>query len=325
MNAILTPLVFKPVYQAYVWGGSRIPVAYGRAGAPAVCAESWEISAHPDGESVVAAGPFAGRGLAGLAAEFGPSLLGTRAPDAARFPLLFKLIDARDCLSVQVHPNNANAGLTGGEPKTEMWVVLDRTPGASLYAGLAEGVTPSSLRAALADGTAASQLVRLPVEPGQALFIPGGLTHAIGAGCLIYEVQQNSNTTYRLFDWGRSGADGKPRQLHIEESFKTIDWTLKPPQMITPATRGRDGATRWEDVVSCGFFTLRRLALAEPQEVPVDGTSFHALFVAEGRVTVSAGGESLTLNAGSSALIPAAADGYTLDPEMSSTVLATTL
>ncbi len=325
MHAILTPLVFKPVYKDYLWGGSRIPAAYGRAGAPAVCAESWEISAHPDGESVVASGPCAGRGLAGLAAEFGPALLGTRAPDAARFPLLFKLIDARDRLSVQVHPNAANAARTGGEPKTEMWVVLDRTPGASLYAGLAEGVTADSLRAALADGTAAAQLVRLPVESGQALFIPGGLVHAIGAGCLIYEVQQNSNTTYRLFDWGRAGADGQPRQLHIEESFKTIDWTLRPPRMVTPVVNACEGANRWSDVVSCGFFTLRKLDLAQPQALALDGTTFHALFVTSGRVTAAAGGARVTLSAGSSALIPAAASGYTLTPDAASTVLVTTL
>lgn len=325
MNFIQAPLVFKPVYKDYIWGGSRIPSAFGRIGAPAVCAESWELSAHPDGESVVASGPFAGKGLAELAAAYGPALLGTRAPDPTRFPLLFKLIDARDRLSVQVHPNNANASLTGGEPKTEMWVVLDRAPGAGLYAGLAEGVTPGSLRCSLADGTAASQLVRLAVEPGQALFIPGGLVHAIGAGCLIYEVQQNSNTTYRLFDWGRTGTDGKPRQLHIEESFKTIDWTLRPPQMVTPAACGRDGANRWSDVVACDFFTMRKLDLAVPQNVPADATSFHALFVAAGRVTVTAGGDSATLTPGASALIPADATSYTLTPEATSTVLVTTL
>ena len=325
MHAIRIPFFFRPVYKDYLWGGDRIPATYNRTGTPAVCAESWEISAHPDGESVVAAGPFAGRSLAGLAAEFGPALTGTRAPDPVRFPLLFKLIDARDRLSVQVHPNNENAERTGGEPKTEMWVVLDRSPGASLYAGLAEDVTPTSLRGALADGTAASQLVRLEVEPGQALFIPGGLVHAIGAGCLIYEVQQNSNTTYRLFDWNRTGADGKPRQLHIDESFKTIDWSLPAPQMVEPVPSVADGANRWSDVVSCDFFTLRKLDLTTPQQMTVDGTTFHALFVTAGQVTVAAGGERVTLNAGSSALVPADANAFTLTPDIASTLLITTL
>ncbi len=325
MNALQTPLVFTPVYKDYIWGGSRIPATYGRVGAPAACAESWEISAHPDGESVVASGPLAGRALASLVTEFGPALLGTRVADASRFPLLFKVIDARDRLSVQVHPNSATAALTGGEPKTEMWVVLERTPGASLYAGLAEDVTPQTLQAALTTGTAEAQLVRLAVEPGQALYIPGGLVHAIGAGCLVYEVQQNSNTTYRLFDWGRAGADGKPRQLHLEESFKTIDWSLRPPQMRTPVASGCDGSNRWSDLVSCDFFTLRKLDLSAPQRMELDGTTFHALFVTVGKVTVTAGGESVVLSAGSSALIPAAVADYTLTPAMPCTVLITTL
>jgi mannose-6-phosphate isomerase len=325
MNALRVPLVFKPVYKDYLWGGTRLASVYSRAGTPAVCAESWEIASHPDGESVVASGRFAGRGLMALAAEYGAALTGARAPEPTRFPLLFKLIDARDRLSVQVHPNNGNAGRTGGEPKTEMWVVLDRAPGASLYAGLAGGVTPDSLRAALADGTAAARLVELPVEPGQALFIPGGLVHAIGAGCLIYEVQQNSNTTYRLFDWNRTGADGKPRALHIEESFKTIDWSLPAARMIAPAPCGTEGPNRWSDVVACAFFNVRRLDLAAPLDVAVDGASFHALFAAGGRVDVAAGGERVTLRAGQSALVPADAGAYTLTPDASAGLIVTTL
>ncbi len=325
MKTPLTPLLFAPVYKDYIWGGSRIPAVYGRRGAPAVCAESWEISAHTDGPSVVLSGPCAGERLSDLSARFGAALTGTRAPDPHRFPLLFKLIDARDRLSVQVHPNNANAARTGGEPKTEMWYVLDRAPGASLYAGLKEGVTPEALRAALAAGAAEECLVRLPVERGQALFIPGGLVHAIGAGCLVYEVQQNSNTTYRLYDWNRTGADGKPRALHIEESFKTIDWSLCPPRMRAPVSRGACGRNLWSDVVSCEFFNLRRLDFEEALTVPVDGASFHALFVEKGRASVSAGGETVDLPAGASALIPAAATGYTLTPKTASTVLVTTL
>lgn len=325
MNPLHAPLVFAPVYKDYIWGGSRIPAAYARSGAPGVCAESWEISAHPDGMSVVAAGAFANQSLGELADRFGAGLTGSRAPDPRRFPLLFKLIDARDRLSVQVHPNNGNAAQTGGEPKTEMWYVLDRTPGASLYAGLADGVTPDALRDALAAGSAEACLVRLPVERGQALFIPGGLVHAIGAGCLVYEVQQNSNTTYRLYDWNRTGADGKPRALHIEESFKTIDWTLRPPRMQAPVSRGGCGGNVWSDVVSCAFFTLRKLELAQPLAVPVDGTSFHALFVEKGRASVSAGGETAVLAAGSSALVPAGAGGYTLASEGAATLLMTTL
>ena len=324
MNALHTPLVFTPIYKNYLWGGHRIPETYGRGGAPSVCAESWEISAHADGVSVVAEGFFAGRRLDDLAATFGSALTGTRDPVPGRFPLLFKLIDAHDRLSVQVHPNNASAASTRGEPKTEMWYVLGHAPGATLYAGFTKDVTPDSLRAALANHAVEPQLVRLPVETGQALFIPGGLVHAIGEGCLIYEVQQSSNTTYRLFDWGRTGADGKPRRLHIDESFKTIDWSLPAPHMLTPTESGQDGGTRWSTVVSCPFFTLRKLDLAAPHKVLVDGTTFHALFVSAGCVNVAAGGESVALNAGSSALIPASAKAYTLTPGTPATLLITT-
>ncbi|MDR1727619.1 MAG: class I mannose-6-phosphate isomerase [Acidobacteriota bacterium] len=321
MSGVRAPLVFKPVYKDYLWGGTRLASVYGRRRTPAVCAESWEVSAHPGGESVVASGRFAGRGLAALATTYGAALVGARAPEPTRFPLLFKLIDARDRLSVQVHPNGEGARRLGGEPKTEMWVVLDRAPGASLYAGLAAGTTPASLRAALDRGDVEARLVELPVEPGQALFIPGGLVHAIGAGCLVYEVQQSSDTTYRLFDWNRVGADGKPRPLHIEEGLQAIDWSLPAPRMVAPAS----GDAPWLDLAGCEFFRVRRLDLATTTEVAVDGTSFHALFVARGRVDVRAGGESVALAAGASALVPADAGAYALTPAGPSTLLVTTM
>ncbi len=315
----LTPLLFHPVYKDYLWGGCQLAQRFGRQDAPSRCAESWEVSAHPDGPSRVACGPLAGARLDELAAAYGAALTGTRAPCPERFPLLAKLIDAREALSVQVHPNEANAALTGGEPKTEMWVVLDRAPGARLYAGLAAGVSPDSLRAGLAAGTAERCLVRLDVDPGQALFIPGGLVHAIGAGCLIYEVQQNSNTTYRLYDWNRTGPDGRPRPLHLAESFRTIDWSLPAPTMRPPLPEA-DSA-----VVSCPQFCVRRLRLARRLVRPTDGTTFHLLFVEHGRVAVSAGGLSVTLASGASALIPAAAPAYALEPAPDATLLVTTL
>ena len=321
-----TPLLFKPVYKDYIWGGDRITAAYSRNDALGRCAESWEIAAHPDGDSEVAQGCFARQTLSSLTTRFGAALTGTRAPNPTRFPLLFKLIDAREKLSVQVHPSDTTAALTGGEPKTEMWYVLGHTDGASLYAGLREGVTPDTLRAALDSGTAEQCLVEMRVAAGQSLFIPGGLVHAIGAGCLIYEVQQSSNTTYRLYDWNRTEADGNPRALHVEQSFKVIDWTRRPPGMTPPTvTRTTDNAT-WADAVSCEYFTLRRLTLSGQETIPVDGTSFHALFVEAGGVTVEAGGERYTLAAGASCLIPASVTHYTLSPLADNvTLLVTTL
>jgi mannose-6-phosphate isomerase len=321
-----TPLTFKPVYKDYIWGGDRLSTHFHRTGTPTPCAESWEISAHPDGTSIVSQGKYAGRSLPDLASEFGVALMGTQTPDPTRFPLLFKLIDARDKLSVQVHPNNANAALTHGEPKTEMWYVLDRVQGSSLYAGLREGATPELLRAALADGTADKCLTEVQVKPGDAIFIPGGLVHAIGDGCLIYEVQQNSNTTYRLYDWNRVGADGKPRPLHIEESFKTIEWDNARMRECGNAGMRQCGNAQmagYQSLVCCAFFQVGKLALAGSTSINHDGTTFTALFVEEGNVSIEAGGETVQLVKGMSCLIPAAAQKFSLKGNAS--LLITTL
>jgi mannose-6-phosphate isomerase len=326
MNDLLQPLQFTPVYKEYIWGGQRIATRYGRAGTPAVCAESWEISAHADGQSLVARGPLAGQSLSALAGRFGAALTGTLAPHPGRFPLLFKLIDARDNLSVQVHPNDENAGRVGGEAKTEAWHVVDRTPGARLYTGLKPGTTPASFRAAMAQGTAPQQLFNLPVDPGDTLFIPGGLVHAIGAGCLIYEVQQTSNTTYRLFDWGRLDAAGQPRPLHLQQAFEVIDPALPEPRLIRAPTPAAGSRNHWNTVLSCRYFNLCRLDLRGAEQVMLDGTSFHALFVLDGEAVVTAGGEAVPLSAGNSCLIPAAAGSLHLRPvQPNTTLLVTTL
>ena len=325
MNFVREPLVFEPVYKDYPWGGRRIAEAYGRQGAPEICAESWEIAARPDGDSIVKQGRFAGRGLAALADEFGANLTGTRAPDPHRFPLLFKLIDARECLSVQVHPDESGASLTGGEPKTELWVILDSLPDACLYAGLRDGCNPASLRQALAEGTAERLLPRLDAMPGHALFIPGGLIHAVGAGCLIYEIQQNSNTTYRLFDWNRAGFGGEKRALHMETGLRSVNWSLPAPKLTPPVFEHENNGNRWSAVSRCAFFSTRLLEAAVPERVKTDGSSFHAVFTAEGSVELSAGGHSVPLAKGSSALIPADAGEYTVTPQNPAKLLFTTL
>jgi mannose-6-phosphate isomerase len=326
MHALRQPLLFAPVYKDYIWGGNRIAAHYGRSGTPPVCAESWELSAHADGPSIVCAGPLTGQSLAELAQTHDRALLGTRAPHPNRFPLLFKLIDARQKLSVQVHPSEQTAAACGGEPKTEMWYVLERTPGAELYAGLQPGTNADVLRAALAARQVAGRLVRLPVNPDDALFIPGGLVHAIGDGCLLYEVQQNSNTTYRLHDWDRFGPDGQPRPLHVERAFAVIDWALPVPVLRRPQPAASNGPNAWFDVLDCSFFHMRRVLLTAPEAVPQDGSSFHALFVIAGCVTVAAGGMATDWPAGTSGLVPAAAGGYRVEPVGgAAAVLLTTL
>jgi mannose-6-phosphate isomerase len=307
-------LSLRPAYQRAIWGGNTLALRYGRRDAPDSCAESWEISDRAEGPAVVLAGPLAGRTLGDLCRRFGRDLLGSRSPWPDRFPLLVKLIDARDLLSVQVHPGAHSGPDVRGEPKTEMWCLLRAEAGACLFAGLHAGTTPGALRGALAAGRVEDLLMRHPVAEGDALFIPGGLVHAIGAGCLIYEVQQNSNTTYRLYDWGRRLPDGRPRALHVEEALAAIDWSLSPPrvQRAAPAP-GEPAACAVREVTSCPWFRVRRIDLTEGVDLDPAGATFHALFVISGRVRVTTPAGEADFAAGRSALIPACVARYRID------------
>lgn len=311
----LYPFLFRHVYRDYLWGGGRIAERYGRDDAPACCAESWEISPHPDGPSVVANGPLAGRGLQELCDEYGEALLGS-ACEGTRFPLLFKIIDAKQKLSVQVHPSEETAEAVEGEPKTEMWYLLDADKGASIYCGLRDCPGPRTLRDALAEHHVPDLLVAHSSEVGCAMFVPGGTVHAIGDGNLIYEVQQNSNTTYRVYDWDRVGADGKSRALHVEKAVAVIQWRapklgfLKPVDMAAGAPENRR-----RRILRSDFFELNETMLRGREPVKMDGLSFHALFVEEGTARLVWGeGESLELPKGTSCLVPAAVGAYALEP-----------
>jgi len=279
-------LKFSHFYTSAPWGGTLLGRHFGRTDMPEVCSESWEISGHRLGPSAVTEGPYAGRTLDGLVREFGRELVGTKAPSADRFPLLFKLIDAREPLSIQVHPNNANAALTGGEPKTEAWYVVKAFPGAVLYAGLKRVFKEQEFRNIVAQGPAlVDQLNVLPVTEGDMLYVPGGMPHAIGGGCLIYEVQQSSDTTYRFYDWGRLDAAGNSRPLHIEQSFRSLDYAAPP------ATICREGE------LHSPYFSIRTVSLADPIVLAPDGSSFIAGFVLSGSTEVAGFGESFLLPA----------------------------
>jgi len=338
------PLIFTPIYKDYLWGGDRIAVTFDRGGVPPVCAESWEVSAHADGLSRVSEGPLAGASLDELTRRYGAALLGTHAPDPGRFPLLFKLIHARERLSLQVHPNAVTAPRRNGEPKTEMWLVLDCDPDASLYVGLKPGVGPDDLRRALDAKQVEGCLNAFRVRPGDAILIPGGQVHAIGAGCLIYEVQQSSNTTYRLTDWDRLGTDGLPRPLHVAEAFDVIAWDLPVPSLCheapsAPPTDARLAAASnpplrssgaaspnvWAEVLTCPFFRMRRLHLEQTENLVSDGGSFQTLFVRSGMVSATVGDLTVEIPHGSSCLLPAAASCCKLEPHGTANLLLTTL
>src|SRR5215210_1622800 len=209
------PITFEPLFMERLWGGRRLEASLGKRLPPkARIGESWEIVDREEAQSVVHNGMFRGKTLHELWTEHRDTVFGA-VPDAGRFPLLIKLLDAQERLSIQVHPPAEIAPALHGEPKTEMWYFADCHGGSEIFAGLKRGVTREGFERALRDGLVAEQVHRITVKRGDAMFIPSGRLHAIGAGNLIVEVQQNSDTTYRVFDWNRIGLDGKTREIHL--------------------------------------------------------------------------------------------------------------
>src|SRR3954469_15692184 len=233
MMHVLYPLTFRPVFKERVWGGRQLQVLYDkRLPANVPIGESWEICDRPDEVSVIDNGPLAGKDLHFLVKEFGSKLFGQAAPNKSRFPLLIKILDSRDRLSLQVHPPASKARVLGGEPKTEFWYIAEAAPGAELYVGLKRGCTRQQFIERMEQGTVEECFHRVPGRAGDAMFLPSGRAHALAAGMVIFEIQQNSDTTYRVFDWNRLGLDGKPRDLHIQESLASIDFNDFEPSLV---------------------------------------------------------------------------------------------
>lgn len=266
----MSPFLLSPAGKDYIWGGERLKSSYGKAVDLTPLAETWECSVHPDGPSVVASGSFAGRSLAEVLAEH-PAFLGSSPSSADGLHILVKLIDAKRDLSVQVHPDDAYAFREEGgqQGKTEMWYVLEAEPGASLVFGLNCEVPAETLRAALEAGTVEALLRRVPVRRGDVFYIPAGTIHAIGSGILLAEVQQNSNLTYRLYDYGRLGKDGRPRPLHVDKALAVSDLSgAQAPRQPLRVLRYRPGFAK-EILCECPYFEVARCllntdALAEP-------------------------------------------------------------
>lgn len=319
------PLLFKPVYQPYIWGGDRIIRHFDRDEPPGTYAESWEVSDRKEGMSVVINGDYAGRSLADLIREHGADLLG-EGSQAQGFPLLIKLLDAKETLSVQVHPNDETAATYGGEAKTEMWYVLDASDEAHVYAGLKAGTNPESFKAAIANQTLDEYLNTIPVRAGDTIFMPGGRVHAVGAGCLILEVQQNSNTTYRIYDWGRVDQNGQARDLHIEQAMQVTLWEDSHSPKVTPRLLGHFEQNELWEILSCPYFRMERMCLKEEWPCAHNGESFHVLFTPDSAVDlISKDKETTRLARGRSCLIPAGLKEYTLRPiEPEATILRIT-
>ncbi len=268
------PIVFEPLLMERVWGGRRLETLLRKRLPNAErIGESWELVDRADAQSVVHEGPLRGRTLHELWAEYREPVFGLGLADSARFPLLFKLLDAQDRLSVQVHPPIEVAARLGGEAKTEMWYFIDTLLDSDLYAGLKRGVTREDFVRALAEGHVADLIHHIPARSGDAFFIPSGRIHAIGAGNVIFEVQQNSDTTYRVFDWNRLGLDGQPRQLHVEESLQSINFDDPEPGVVEQ---------HGETVVECPEFRVEKWTLDRPRGG--SGKGFAVFAVIGGRV-----------------------------------------
>ena len=293
----LYPLTFEPIYKERVWGGERLREALGKqlTGAAPV-GESWELVDLSGDQSRVAAGSRAGATLHDLIQMDGEALLGPAALDGERFPLLVKYIDASQTLSVQVHPDREAAERLGGRPKSEAWYILDAEPDAVLYLGLEPGLTAESLRAALAAGEVESLVRRIPVRRGDLFPVPPGTVHAIGAGVLLAEVQQPSDTTYRVYDWGRVGLDGRPRELHVEQALQSIHFDAEPRGPV------REGE------VDMHLFRIQVLSLGD-EAVDLRGPGPAVVVGLGGDAAVEGAGHQVPCGLGGVVLVPHAVRG----------------
>ena len=306
------PIFFEPLLMERIWGGRRLEtLLHKRLPVGMRFGESWELVDRTDAQSVVHDGPLRGLTLHELWTDHREPIFGAGLPESARFPLLFKLLDAQERLSVQVHPPASVAARLGGEPKTEMWFLIDALLDSDLYAGLRRGVTRDDFVQALDEGRVADLIHHIPVHRGDAFFIPSGRIHAIGAGNLIFEVQQNSDTTYRVFDWNRLGLDGKPRELHVNESLQSINFDDPEPGVVAQAG---------ETVVKCEHFHVEKWTLAQPRSAGALG--FAVFTVIEGRLECA--GRKFAM--GDFFLVPASLANRDLKPlEPGTTVLRTTI
>ena len=317
------PLRFEPIFRRYLWGGRRLATELGKSIGEGICAESWEIVDRPEANSVIANGDLAGMTLHALIESSGEQLLGTKVhqqihrdelPERlrGRFPLLLKFLDANKTLSVQVHPDDL-AGSKKENPdlgKTEAWYVMDAAAGSKIYCGLKSGVNHGQLAEAVAQGTTEQVIHAFEPKSGDCVFVPAGTVHAIGQGLLVAEIQQSSDTTYRLFDWNRVDAEGNSRDLHVAEALQVTDFENGP---VNPQTIQETEEADLQALVHCEKFSIQRRALkGASTQIHLRGGCC-LLMVMEGQLRILEEPSGERLNKGDSVLIPAALETVTLD------------
>lgn len=297
----------------YIWGGTRLKDEYGKATQLPKVAESWELACHKDGKSVIANGAAAGQTLADWLTAAGKDALGMNAAKFPYFPLLIKLIDAHDNLSVQVHPNEEYALRVEGEyGKTEMWYVVDAAPGAELLYGFAQEISQEEFRRRIEDNSLLDVVRRVPVKKGDVFFIPAGTLHSIGKGLLICEIQQNSNTTYRIYDYGRVGVDGKPRDLHVEKALDVTCLAPAPDIAVVAPPLDVAGGADVKVLAACDYFTVYHLTVAGTCALAAGEDSFQCLTTLSGSAVLRWNEETVSLRKGESIFLPAGIGRYAL-------------
>ena len=318
-------LEFKPILKRRRWGGRRLGTVLGKPiGDADDYAESWDIADHNQDQSVVLNGSDQGETLNELVRSKKVEMLGIHA-GREPFPLLVKFLDAHDRLSVQVHPNDEQAREFQPQEsgKTEAWIILKADPHSVIYAGLKPEVTRETLEAHLKAGTVESCLHCFQVSPGDCVFIPAGTVHAIGEGILLAEIQQSSDLTFRLFDWGRLGSDGNPREVHIEESLQCIDFDRGPVEPVVPHVVSTSGSDV-EELVRCDYFVIRRHRTGNPFSI-VHDNRFHILMMLQGNAALICGNHRKHVSMGSTVLMPADASDVRVVPESEIILLETFL
>jgi mannose-6-phosphate isomerase len=305
------PLKFKPIYKQRIWGGQRLRDVFGKnLPAGQKIGESWELADLPEDKSVIANGELAGQTLHSAIEQFSEKITGHE-NFPLPFPLLIKILDAEDILSVQVHPDPETCRQMGkGEPKTECWYIIAAEPGAVIYKGLKKGVTKEQFAKAIEQGTVAEMLVKVPVRAGECHFLPAGTAHAIGPGLLIAEIQTPSDTTYRVFDWNRVDDTGRARDLHVEEAIESINFNQSDDELFV-TTIGL--------LADCEYFTINKGHQGKNCELLLSPGQMKTLIMLSGRGTIlGTGGDIIEFSAGDCMLIPVAYKGaihFTVDTE----------
>jgi mannose-6-phosphate isomerase len=294
---IAYPLTFKPILKSRIWGGQRLQQVFNKPLPPREnIGESWELADLPQDKSIIANGAWAGRSLGEILAQHGPDITGATGLEGP-FPLLIKFLDAQDALSVQVHPDAETCRRTGkGAPKTECWYIIQADPDAYIYKGLKPGTTRATFTQAIDNGSVEDLLQKIPVEAGECHYLPSGTAHAIGPGLLIAEIQQPSDTTYRVFDFNRLGTDGKPRELHVADALESIHFS-QDPKDLPVTTVGR--------LVSSEVFTVDKGHQIRNSQVLLAAGVMRVLIILTGEIRLTGAGADVTAHSGMCVLIPA--------------------